>query len=142
MSEIEQIAPIVTRRLRHEVLYPDQPIDSIILEDDNLGIHFGLYEHNKLISVVSLFIRENDAQFRKFATDKHYQNKGYGSQLLQHIIQYASSEGVQKVWCHARMSAVSFYKKHGFNETGHSFIQNQLEYIRMEKTHLEHTINT
>lgn len=133
MSEIEQIAPIVTRRLRREVLYPNQPIESILLEEDDAGIHFGLYEENKLIAVVSLFIRGQEAQFRKFATDTNHQNKGYGSQLLQYIIHYAHIEGVQKIWCNARISAVPFYRKRGFTAIGNSFIKGEIEYIKMEK---------
>lgn len=133
MSEIEQIAPIVTRRLRQDVLYPNQPIDSILLEEDDTGIHFGLYEENKLIAVVSLFIRGQEAQFRKFATDTNYQNRGYGSKLLQYIIHYANTEGVQKIWCNARTSAVLFYKKHGLTTSGESFVKGEIEYIKMEK---------
>lgn len=134
MSVIEQIHPLVTRRLRQEVLYPSQPIDNIVLEDDDNGLHFGLYDSDKLISVVSLFIRGTEAQFRKFATDNNYQGKGYGSELLNFMLTHAKQQGVTKIWCNARMTAINFYNKHGFTEAGSDFINRGITYIRMEKS--------
>lgn len=133
MSQIEQIAPATTIRLRREVLYPDSSIESVILEEDNSGIHFGLYDNNKLITVVSLFLKGEEAQFRKFATDHNYQNMGYGSNLLNYITQYAYEQGVKKIWCHARSTAIPFYKKHHFSEMGSPFVKGNIEYLRMEK---------
>jgi ribosomal protein S18 acetylase RimI-like enzyme len=134
MSVIEQIHPLVTRRLRQEVLYPSQPIDNVILEEDDNGLHFGLYDSNKLISVVSLFIRGTEAQFRKFATDNNYQGKGYGSELLNFMLTHAKQQGVAKIWCNARITAINFYSKHGFTEAGSHFINGDISYIRMEKS--------
>lgn len=65
--------------LRHEVMWPDEDFDYIKLKDDDAGIHFGLFKENMLISVVSLFVDKDEAQFRKFATLKSEQGKGYGS---------------------------------------------------------------
>ncbi|MFC6100063.1 GNAT family N-acetyltransferase [Olivibacter domesticus] len=134
MSVIEQIHPLVTRRLRQEVLYPNQPIEHVILKEDDNGLHFGLYDNNKLISVVSLFIEGTEAQFRKFATDRNYQGKGYGSTLLNFILTYTKEQGVLNIWCNARISAIKFYKKHGFAGIGNPFVNNDIEYIRMAKT--------
>ncbi|HWV73217.1 MAG TPA: GNAT family N-acetyltransferase [Pseudosphingobacterium sp.] len=134
MSVIEQIHPLVTRRLRQEVLYPSQSIDNVILEEDDNGLHFGLYDSDKLISVVSLFIRGTEAQFRKFATDNNYQGKGYGSELLNFMLTQAKQQGVAKIWCNARITAVNFYSKHGFTEVGSNFINGGITYIRMEKS--------
>ena len=39
-----------------------------MLQDDEDGLHFGLFNKEKLVSVVSLFIDGEEAQFRKFAT--------------------------------------------------------------------------
>src|SRR5690606_20650948 len=133
MTQIEQIAPTVTMPLRQAVLYPESSIESIILDEDDLGIHFGLYDNNELIAVVSLFVRGEEAQFRKFATDSRYQNKGYGSTILNHISQYAYQQGSKIIWCNARISAVPFYKKHHFVEIGEIFRKGQIEYLRMEK---------
>ena len=49
MSHIEQISHELTWRIRREVLYPGQPLDKIILPDDENGMHLGLFDDNKLI---------------------------------------------------------------------------------------------
>lgn len=133
MPQIEQIAPIVTRRLRQRVLYPNQPIASVILDEDNDGIHFGLYDHNTLIAVVSLFFSGQEAQFRKFAIDETYQRQGYGSKLLQYITDYAFHEGAHILWCNARITAVSFYQKNDYIKVGSPFVKGSINYVRMEK---------
>ena len=133
MPQIEQIAPLVTRRLRQRVLYPNQSIAKVILDEDDYGIHFGLYDHDRLIAVVSLFLDGITARFRKFAVDQAYQGQGYGQQLLDYIVTYAAQEGIQSLWCDARITASAFYKKYGFNETGQAFMKNDIAYIRMEK---------
>lgn len=134
MSVIEQIHPLVTRRLRQEVLYPNEPIEHIILEEDDNGIHFGLYDNSKLISVISLFFKGKEAQFRKFATDSNYQGQGYGTELLRFIINYAEDQGVTEIWCHARLSAVNFYHKHGLITKNGPYKRNGIEYIHMSKS--------
>jgi len=130
---IEQIAPIITRRLRQEVLYPGQPFDSVVLEEDDSGTHFGMYQEQALIAVVSLFLREQDAQFRKFAIDKAYQRQGYGSKLLRYITDYALHKGMHILWCHARITAVAFYQKNGFVKIGLPFMKGNISYVRMER---------
>ena len=42
--------------LRKEVMYPEEDISFVQLEDDDKGIHLGLYIRNEMVSVVSLFI--------------------------------------------------------------------------------------
>ncbi len=66
--EIKRISPEETYDLRHRVMWPDHPWDFIKLQEDNNGKHFGLFVSNKLTSVISLFISNEEAQFRKFAT--------------------------------------------------------------------------
>ncbi len=132
MIQIEQIHPIVTLRIRHEAMYPDQPYDIVKLENDNDGIHFGLYVGNNLTSVVSLFEEGAECQFRKLATLPEAQGKGYGAMLLNHIIKYESAHGAKKIWCNARVSASGFYEKAGFKKTGKTFSKNGYDFVIME----------
>lgn len=54
--------------LRHKVMWPDKPFDYIKLKEDESGIHYGLFIEEEMTSVISLFINNDEAQFRKFAT--------------------------------------------------------------------------
>lgn len=133
MLEIKEIKPSETLDLRHRILSPDKFIDSIILAEDDAGQHFGLFKDAQLISVISLFIENDAAQFRKFATETSEQNKGYGSILLKHIIEESLKNKVKNIWCNARISALGFYEKFDFKVVSEKWIKNDVEYVKMER---------
>lgn len=130
---IEQIPHELTWDLRQKELYPELPINEMRLEEDINGLHFGLFTDNKLITIVSVFDKNNSLQFRKFATNKEYQQKGYGSTLLKYIIDFAIQQKKSSIWCNARESATGFYKKLGFEETNEKFTRSGINYIIMKK---------
>jgi GNAT superfamily N-acetyltransferase len=133
MSHIEQISPRLTWRIRHQALYPELDFAKVILEDDDDGIHLGLFDQNTLISVASLFKRDTSMQFRKFATLSEYRGKGYGTELLAYLTDYAKSTGCDHIWCNARRNASGFYSKFGFLETEKTFSKNGHDLVIMEK---------
>lgn len=120
-------------KLRHEVMWPDEDFKYIKLKDDDSGIHFGLFKENRLISVVSLFVDKGEAQFRKFATLKSEQGKGYGSRLLEAVLEEAKTLDVKRIWCNARKSKESFYHRFGLCQTDSSFVRNGESYVIMER---------
>jgi GNAT superfamily N-acetyltransferase len=130
---IEQIRPELTWRLRQQVLYPQQQLNEMEMEEDNDGYHFGVFRENKLVAVVSLFAKGEGFQFRKFAVDPSLQNMGIGSALLQYITDFAVNEGAVRLWCNARLTAVAFYLKHNFLQTGEYFSKNGFDYEIVEK---------
>jgi len=133
MISIEQIRPELTWRLRKAVLYPDEPLYAMEMEEDNHGYHFGAFEDNELIAVVSLFQNGDDYQFRKFAVIEGKQGQGIGNKLLQYITNFAINENGKRLWCNARLSAIGFYLKAGFSQTGTTFSKNGFDYEIMEK---------
>lgn len=133
MLQIEQIRPELTWRLRREVLYPDEPLYKMEMEEDNHGYHFGAFKDNQLVAVVSVFIKGVDFQFRKFAVSSEAQGKGIGKTLLDYITDFAVNEGGIRLWCNARLSAIGFYARYGFRQTGVTFNRNGFDYEIMEK---------
>ena len=131
--DIEQITPQLTWPLRRDVLYPGNMLWEMEMDEDNHGYHFGGFIDNKLIGVVSLFQNGSDWQFRKFAFDPAFQGKGYGRELLNHITRFVLSEGATRLWCNARSSAIGFYLKSGFLQTGETFSKSGIDYEIMEK---------
>lgn len=119
--------------LRKEVMYPEEEISFVQLEDDDKGLHLGLYRKRELVSVISLFIRNGELQFRKFATKKAEQNKGYGTALMNKVFEIAKEKKCKSVWCNARGNATKFYTKWGMIEFGSSWVKYGLEFIIMKK---------
>ena len=134
MISIEQIRPEVTWRLRAEVLYPDQHFSEMQIEEDADGTHFGAFKDDRLAGVVSLFQKGTDFQFRKLAVSPEVQGMGIGNSLLSYITKYAQDEGGTRIWCNARISAIGFYLKAGFTQTGELFSRNGVDYEILEKT--------
>jgi GNAT superfamily N-acetyltransferase len=133
MIHIEQIRPELTWRLRQRILYPEQKLYEMEMEEDNKGLHFAAFKDNAIVSVVSLFAKGDDYQFRKFAVDDSLQNLGIGRQMLDHITQFAKTNGAKRLWCNARVSAIGFYLKAGFEHTGQLFTRHGFDYEILEK---------
>ncbi|MBN8837868.1 MAG: GNAT family N-acetyltransferase [Sphingobacteriia bacterium] len=119
--------------IRKEVMYPNKAVKFAKIENDDEGKHYGLFNNNQLISVVSIFIKNNELQFRKFATLKPYQNKGLGTKLLEFVFQFAIEHHCTAIWCNARKNAIGLYKRFGMLEIGEPYLQNDIEYIQMKK---------
>lgn len=130
---IEQIRPELTWRLRSEILYPGREFTEMEMAEDIDGVHFGAFIGNQLAAVVSLFQNAADFQFRKLAVDESFQRQGVGSALLQYITDYAAQNGGTRLWCNSRVSAIGFYLKAEFSQTGTAFSKNGFDYEVMEK---------
>jgi GNAT superfamily N-acetyltransferase len=122
-----------TFQIRHEVMWPNAPLDYVKLDDDAKGLHYGAYVDGKLVSVVSLFINGAEAQFRKFATLHAYQGKGLGTALLKFVIKEAEGRGAMRIWCNARADKTDFYKKFGLVKTQSTFTKKGQDYVIMER---------
>lgn len=132
--EIKKIAAKDTWDVRHRVMWPNENIAYVQLPEDDEGIHYGLFKDSELISVISVFFRDGEAQFRKFATDKNEQGRGYGSALLSYLMEEIRQKDVTKVWCNARSEKTLFYQKFGMEIRGEKYYRGSIEYVKMEKT--------
>lgn len=119
--------------IRREVMWPGKPISFVSVLGDEEAIHLGVIVNGVVVSVVSLFIQNQEAQFRKFATLSPYQRKGYGTTLLQYVFSYLNSNQIKRVTCNARVEKANFYASFGMKRTADSFQKEQVAYIVMEK---------
>ena len=120
-------------RLRQEVLYPDRDIERLKLAEDAEGKHWGVYLGGEPVSVISFFQADGICRFRKFATRKEHQGKGYGSMLLRHVMDQAEAGGARSIWCNARTTASALYKRFGMEAVGSPWKDSGHMYVRMEK---------
>lgn len=134
MVQIVEIDASETWPLRHKVMWPSKPLEFVILPNDEEGIHYGFFEKEKLVSVISLFINQKgkEAQFRKFATDIDFQGKGHGTELLMFLIQESKKLHIKRLICSARINAIRFYEKFGLKTCSDVVIKNGKEFVLME----------
>lgn len=129
--QVQQITASETISVRHQVLWPEKPMDFCQLPEDQNAIHFGIETSRELVCVASLFINKSEARLRKFATLPSYQNQGLGSELLQHILSDVKKRNIEKFWLDARETAVPFYRRFGLNVEGEPFLKHHLTYVKM-----------
>ncbi|CAG9297197.1 GNAT family N-acetyltransferase [Celerinatantimonas diazotrophica] len=129
--QIKSISAQQTLAIRHQVLWPEQSIEFCCLDDDLEGMHYGAFEESKLVCVASVFIHNNAARLRKFATLEPFQKQGIGSAMLRHMIADLQAQQVSTFWCDARQSAQAFYAKFGFKAEGKLFYKQDIAYSRM-----------
>lgn len=131
MFEIKKIPASALYPIRHEILRKGEPIEKCIYPNDNAETttHFGLYEKNILVGVISIFETSNalfsDAkqfQIRGMAVIEKYQKKGYGAALVNEAVAFLkTNEDKYTLWFNARIIAVGFYEKLGFEKIGDAF---------------------
>ncbi len=113
-------------------MWPTQPQSYVQLPQDASGLHYGLWVEKRLVSVISLFMEGERAQFRKFATETSEQGKGYGSQLLRYVMAVAKTRRVKQIWCNARVERVPFYQRFGLEPGAERFSKGGQDYVIME----------
>ncbi|WP_438448750.1 GNAT family N-acetyltransferase [Gorillibacterium sp. sgz5001074] len=130
--EIREVPLEEVWRLRLEVMWPGKPLEFVKLPDDTAGLHYGGYIGSELVTVISLFVEGEQAQFRKFATLPEFQGRGYGTALLKHTLEEARRLGARTIKCNARSSKVGFYQRFGMSENGEVFEREGIRYSILE----------
>jgi RimJ/RimL family protein N-acetyltransferase/GNAT superfamily N-acetyltransferase len=127
---IKQITPTETYPVRHPVLRVGRPIEDCEFSEDDLEttIHLGLYLDNNLAGVATFLKQDNTLfnttpqyQLRGMAILKSHQGKRFGEALLKHGETLLKNKNATLLWFNARIVAVSFYKRNGYNIIGYSF---------------------
>lgn len=60
-------------------------------------------------------------RIRGMATEPDVRGAGFGTALVAACIEHAAASGGGEVWCNARMGAVAFYRRAGFDVVGDEF---------------------
>lgn len=113
------------RPLRHRVLREGRPPEDAIFEGDDAPTtrHFLVQWTDQVVAVATVMqapFPDGDGpalQLRGMAVAPEHQGKGLGAQLVQGIAQAVG----EPMWCNARMSALPFYEKQGWQGTGDTF---------------------
>ncbi|GAB3734571.1 GNAT family N-acetyltransferase [Spirosoma lituiforme] len=134
MFTIQSITAEQTYPLRHSVLWPDKPLDYVKVDDDAAGHHFGAFDNEELIAVISLFVNGQESRFRKFAAHPDHQRKGVGTLLLNHVIAEARRLGATVLWCDARLDAADFYRRFGMTAVSDVFYKGPIPYAKFSLT--------
>lgn len=128
MIEIKNISARDTFPIRLAVLRKNIPLPYEFNGDfDEDTIHLGAFKNGELIAVSSYMnasnhnFEGNQYQLRGMATLAEYQGSGAGKLMLERIFLILKEKKIDVLWCNARLLAVDFYKKQGFQTFGDKF---------------------
>lgn len=131
MTEIVEIAPSDTHDLRRRVLRDGTPSDVVVWEgdDERSTFHLGVRDGSDLVAISTWMHRrypdlpgDDGFQLRGMATDPAWRGTGVSRSLLEAGLERCRSAGATVVWARARVAAVSFYERSGFEGTGHEYV--------------------
>jgi len=119
-----------THPLRLLVLRPGGTLADVDFANDaNAGaFHLGIEVNEELVSVGSFYPEGHPAlsaqrpyRLRGMATHPAHQGSGAGSALLRAAIELLRTLHADVLWCNARVKAVPFYERAGFQREGELF---------------------
>lgn len=128
MTEIVEITATDTHDLRRRILRSGTPTDVVVWEgdDDPSTWHLGVRTaEGELVAISSWMLRrypdrpgEPAYQLRGMATDPSHRGTGTSSALLLAGLERCAAAGASLVWARARVAALAFYERHGFEPVG------------------------
>ena len=126
---IDYIATQETLDLRNRVLRDNAGLDKCVFPTDEKqgNFHLGKFIDGKVVSIATFFPEDYEGRgaggfrLRGMATDPAFAGRGCGSDLIKFAINELRSANASYIWCHARTSAVGFYKKLGFEVVSDEF---------------------
>ena len=131
LMHIKRLSWQDTIPVRHLVLWPDESPEYCKVEGDESALHFGISVQDKIVCVASLYINDDEARLRKFATLPEFQRQGIGSYMLHAIILELKKKRINYLWFDARESAIPFYERFGFSATGKRIYKKDVPYFKM-----------
>lgn len=133
--DVRPITAEQTRPLRAEILRPGQDPESLVYPGDDVpgSFHAGAFERGALVGIATVYPEpmpvqpdaavgaDNAFRLRGMATKRHLQGRGLGRAVLERCIEHVRESGAEVLWCNARVGALGFYRRLGFETVGDEF---------------------
>lgn len=124
------IGPEETWDLRKKILRPNltQEHSRYSYDSDPSCLHLAFKLQSRIITVASFYIESHPLlpagapyRLRGMATDTNFQGQGYGEKVILKAFEILASKRCDLLWCNARLRALPFYSKLGFQVIGDVF---------------------
>jgi GNAT superfamily N-acetyltransferase len=137
---VRALDPADVRPMRSLVLRPGQPPQNLVYDGDDhpQALHAGAFDGDLLVSIATVYPEAppdalrgplpeaayaEGASFRLrgMATLPERQGGGYGRATLKAACAHVREAGARYLWCNARVTALGFYERLGFEAVGEEF---------------------
>jgi ribosomal protein S18 acetylase RimI-like enzyme len=120
---IREISLEQTRPLRHAVLRPHEPVESLAAHESPDAFAVGAFGGGELVAV-GFVTPEGEPgawRVRGMATHPAARGNGAGSLILDALVRHAVAGGASRVWCNVRTPARTLYERAGFRVISKEF---------------------
>jgi predicted GNAT family N-acyltransferase len=124
------------RDLRVRVFCGEQGVDASeeLDELDRVATHvIGLDESGVIATCRIRELREGEWKLERMVVEKRLRNSGVGARLLAGAEAEALGHGGSEMVLHAQRRAESFYAGNGYVAEGDTFVEAEIEHVRMRK---------
>lgn len=133
--QVRAITAAETQPLRSAVLRPGQPPESLVYPGDDAPttFHAGAIIDGEIVGIATIYPEPmplvpqaaldpaSAFRLRGMATRPDLQGTGLGRAVLLRCIEHVRDAGASVLWCNARVSALGFYQRLGFETVGDEF---------------------
>ncbi|MBI5355624.1 MAG: GNAT family N-acetyltransferase [Candidatus Aenigmarchaeota archaeon] len=103
-------------------------------ELENSSAHVMAVDNGLVVGVGRVHLNsKNEAQIRYMAVDSEKRGKGTGKRILNELERVAARLGAENIILNARVDAIDFYKRYGYQTVGERFLYIGIEHQKMEK---------
>lgn len=129
--EVVELTAAETHPLRAALLRHDTPDDRVEFDGDELAttFHLGARIDGELVTISTWMQRRYPDlpahaahQLRGMATLPVVRGSGIGATVLVEGLQRCADAGSEVVWARARVAALAFYRRHGFETRGDEYV--------------------
>jgi predicted GNAT family N-acyltransferase/gamma-glutamylcyclotransferase (GGCT)/AIG2-like uncharacterized protein YtfP len=99
--------------------------------DDGRAVHFLATISGNAIGTARIVMRRGSAKIGRMAVLKSFRRGGVGKKLLKHAVACAKKLGAKKIYLHAQVAVIGFYKRAGFRCVGPVFDEAGIPHRRM-----------
>lgn len=87
----------------------------------------------ELIATAVLVPKGQICKMQRVVVKENLTNKGIGSRMMIFCENVAKKNGFKNLYCHARVTAVKFYLKNGYEAEGDYFEEDFIPHLKMNK---------
>ncbi|MDE6555066.1 MAG: GNAT family N-acetyltransferase [Lactobacillus sp.] len=124
-------------RLRSEVFVSEQKITLPEIDNEDFSaIHVFMLNENKdnALATCRIFKEQNgDWYLGRVVVSKEARGMHLGSKMLEEVHHYLKENGVDRLYCHAQMTAKPFYDYLDYQVKGDTFDEGGIEHVLMYK---------
>ena len=121
------------RLIRETVFIDEQKVPPFLEWDhmDETSTHIILIHKTNHIGCARIYYEENYIRLERMAVYKVYRRLGFGSFLIKQIISHMKKNHIYQIVISAQATAIPFYLKHGFLQSGDTYMDANIKHQRM-----------